>query len=1083
MDADSLYIRRDMKNEFNSRVSIFTPSASDINIIKKVFTGRDEERDRILGVVDDVIGHPEKLAVPTERPWVLIRGPRGFGKTNLVTVLHDLIKNNTEYADKIRVAWLPEDAAGYATWNDWLDKIGARLAENYKDTPEFIYVKGFLDGTVRKESGKKRTAAMEEAVRLFLGKRMLFLIQENIEKLLEGLGKDAEQMLVFLDSVSCFFLGATSAIEYNPELTENRWITTTLRMNSKAHILLDTPFGERFAGNVIELDEFSIAEAQEYLGKVATLRGDEKLIAYLNSSEGIARLKTINRLAGGAPRIWAIFADFMTSNDVEVTLLEWDRLADQLTTYYQERMWILPPRQQQITRYLAESLGALELKEIANLVDLSSDLARSNILQLIEKGYVKEVKNVRGFYDLREPLFRLYTQTKDSHGEPIKLIVEFLFQWFNKNELLERLTQVPEDSHRTRRTLEGAFGLYLGRYPNTLMTEETRSLWSKLVQYVAKLVKGDFAESESEGISWTQARVDFAQMLEDDPKSPYVLYYLTILLLQGGEWEEGKQRLGETFEEDKTNDTKSQLFSKLATALANANEFDRAESVARGIDVSRRSEALVDLVSSLANVGHIDRAKSVAHDIEDVYFRAIALIKLVAPMVDAGYRDKAEKIADEAESLARAIVRIYSRSSALSELVSPLAKAGFKDKAEKIADEAESVARGIINNDSRSIILSELVSTLAKAGMFDRAESIVRDIEDANNWRSIALMNLASTLAKAGMFDRAESIVRDIEDTFCHILALGELVSPLAKAGYRDKAEKIANEAESVARRIAESTLSKRGRLHFSYSTFDRDVFDLPEIIVRSNLDVEMSNRALSRLVTPLANAGMFDRAEYIAQRMEDIDLRSNAFSDLVVPLANAGKFNHAESIARSIENAFYRSLALSGLIAPLANAGFKEKAENIASELVQSIRDMHSYYDKHQYLLNATPLCLALLSNTANTLLWKEQAQTFVTLYEKDNILSSLGQGITSTIPALFTLRPETNTETLSDMLANQWNDAWQEAGKDKRDLTIALRLLGAAVKWREKPDPRILVRLPLEERELLAEMLPTTWRGYTRE
>ncbi len=41
--------------------------------------------------------------------------------------------------------------------------------------------------------------------------------------------------------------------------------------------------------------------------------------------------------------------------------------------------------------------------------------------------------------------------------------------------------------------------------------------------------------------------------------------------------------------------------------------------------------------------------------------------------------------------------------------------------------------------------------------------------------------------------------------------------------------------------------------------------------------------------------------------------------------------------------------------------------------------------------------------------------------------------------------------------------------------DLAIPQRLLNAAVQWHRKPDRRILLRLPVEERRVLESLLPS--------
>ena len=56
---------------------------------------------------------------------------------------------------------------------------------------------------------------------------------------------------------------------------------------------------------------------------------------------------------------------------------------------------------------------------------------------------------------------------------------------------------------------------------------------------------------------------------------------------------------------------------------------------------------------------------------------------------------------------------------------------------------------------------------------------------------------------------------------------------------------------------------------------------------------------------------------------------------------------------------------------------------------------------------------------------------------------------------------------------MARSWSRVWQELGKDHKALEVPLRFLDAAVRYRETEDPRILLRLPVEERKLLEPLL----------
>jgi hypothetical protein len=67
----------------------------------------------------------------------------------------------------------------------------------------------------------------------------------------------------------------------------------------------------------------------------------------------------------------------------------------------------------------------------------------------------------------------------------------------------------------------------------------------------------------------------------------------------------------------------------------------------------------------------------------------------------------------------------------------------------------------------------------------------------------------------------------------------------------------------------------------------------------------------------------------------------------------------------------------------------------------------------------------------------------------------------------------PMLMSEMVSDKAAQKWLEMWQELGSNYTEFQIPLRLLDAAVRYREKSDKRVLLSLPIEERKLLEQVL----------
>jgi hypothetical protein len=63
--------------------------------------------------------------------------------------------------------------------------------------------------------------------------------------------------------------------------------------------------------------------------------------------------------------------------------------------------------------------------------------------------------------------------------------------------------------------------------------------------------------------------------------------------------------------------------------------------------------------------------------------------------------------------------------------------------------------------------------------------------------------------------------------------------------------------------------------------------------------------------------------------------------------------------------------------------------------------------------------------------------------------------------------------SEMVSNKAAQTWVEVWQELTSDYSKFQIPLRLLNAAVRYREKGGKRVLLELPIEERNLLKPLL----------
>ncbi|TAF07426.1 MAG: tetratricopeptide repeat protein, partial [Oscillatoriales cyanobacterium] len=106
------------------------------------------------------------------------------------------------------------------------------------------------------------------------------------------------------------------------------------------------------------------------------------------------------------------------------------------------------------------------------------------------------------------------------------------------------------------------------------------------------------------------------------------------------------------------------------------------------------------------------------------------------------------------------------------------------------------------------------------------------------------------------------------------------------------------------------------------------------------------------------------------------------------------------------------------------------------------------------------------LFANT-NDPITQTRITSLIAVYEKHKYLSILGHGIVRNIPALI-------SEMVSDKAARTWLELWQEPTSNYEQFQIPMRLLNAAVRYKEtKGDRRVFLELPIEERHLLEPLV----------
>ena len=342
----------------------------------------------------------------------LLVGPRGAGKTHLISLVYHRSKSLTDPSNSnsnskpLRIAWLPEDPWTLVSYGRLLAAILERVVPNFDN----------LKSTEPQLDAHIRHTSREDGP--------ILVLAENLDQILDAIGDAGQQKLRNLLQTESGILIIAS--------------TTRLDRSLSSHA---APFFGFF--DTIRLDPFSPEEAREMLTTLAREANNSELAKRLSDNESLARIHTIAHLAGGQPRLWALLGSALTVEDLrDLTTLLLNRF-DDLTPYYQEQLARLSPMQRLIVAELATADHPLPVKDLAERIGYDQRSTAKAVSDLTERGWLKPTSTIftalldrrRTYYDLAEPLARLAFQIKDSRGEPLPLIVDFLTNWFDVEQL------------------------------------------------------------------------------------------------------------------------------------------------------------------------------------------------------------------------------------------------------------------------------------------------------------------------------------------------------------------------------------------------------------------------------------------------------------------------------------------------------------------------------------------------------------------------------------------------------------------------------------------------------------------------
>ena len=368
------------------------------------FVVREAELGSLLRIVRENDG-------PTNQ-HVIVIGTRGMGKTMLVRRLALAIQKDVLLGGKWYPVVLSEeiyDVAGEGElWLRVLERIAIKEREAKRDHLRWLQ----RYETLRKEMDGKR------------------LKVQTLAALSEFVTERRAKLLVVVENLQ-MILGEQSG-------TNDAWDLRQTLLNNPEVMMIATAT-MRF-GEIMNAEKANFELFREIT--LAPLSTDDcrVLWRYITDEElANERIRPMEILAGGSPRLLAILADFAKGRSLGELMEDLVILIDDHTTYFKANVESLPPMERRVFVTLAEIWEPAEARQVADRCRLSVNTASAMLKKLVGRGAVSEVGKVgrKNLYQIVERLYNIYHLMRLSgvEADRVRALVRFMVPLYGKERV------------------------------------------------------------------------------------------------------------------------------------------------------------------------------------------------------------------------------------------------------------------------------------------------------------------------------------------------------------------------------------------------------------------------------------------------------------------------------------------------------------------------------------------------------------------------------------------------------------------------------------------------------------------------
>ena len=345
---------------------------------------------------------------------LLFIGPRGIGKTHLLSCIEDVVQSDEALGASVVVVRFPEESNRTLSFADFLIGMCGILKDVLEDEPLWSE----LFATVQTEEDDARVAdTLVPAIREENRRRdrTLLVMVENLGEILGRQIRDKNDVAAlrkFLMADNGCLLLATAPLHFDG-ITD-----------------VGQPFYDFFDIQILE--NLSFDETVEVIRLNLEWEERTDILRFLEDMR--PRLRALYRMTGGNPRLTMMLYELIAHESVTSVQDQFHLLLDRISPLYQGRLNDLPPGQ----RALLECLASMRDQEktpaaIAARMRMSQQETSSLLKRLSDAHYLRAVGNPRDrrsrLYTIREGFFDIWLSMNLSRSARRRM--PFLLEFFS----------------------------------------------------------------------------------------------------------------------------------------------------------------------------------------------------------------------------------------------------------------------------------------------------------------------------------------------------------------------------------------------------------------------------------------------------------------------------------------------------------------------------------------------------------------------------------------------------------------------------------------------------------------------------